>query len=103
MWYVCVVICASCERSVLYMSKFVLQHASNDVEKIIVGNKCDMTDIRMVSTKHAEDVRLRLLNPIQCFLHDRMLRLAYICMHVFWDVYIYVCVFLHLCISFSKN
>lgn len=33
------------------------QHASSDVEKMILGNKCDMTDRRQVSKDRGEKVR----------------------------------------------
>lgn len=40
------------------MNKFpCLQHANEDVEKMIVGNKCDMTDKRVVSKERGEAVR----------------------------------------------
>lgn len=32
------------------------QHASSDVEKMILGNKCDMTDRRQVSKDRGEKV-----------------------------------------------
>jgi len=35
---------------------FVLQHASRDVEKMILGNKCDMNDKRQVSKDRGEQV-----------------------------------------------
>lgn len=35
---------------------FVLQHASADVEKMILGNKCDMNDKRQVSKERGEKV-----------------------------------------------
>lgn len=34
-----------------------MQHASSDVEKMILGNKCDMTDRRQVSKDRGEKVR----------------------------------------------
>lgn len=33
------------------------QHASSDVEKMILGNKCDMNDRRQVSKERGEKVR----------------------------------------------
>lgn len=33
---------------------FSLQHANEDVEKMILGNKCDMTDKRTVSKERGE-------------------------------------------------
>lgn len=35
---------------------FLSQHASSDVEKMILGNKCDMTDRRQVSKDRGEKV-----------------------------------------------
>lgn len=35
---------------------FFLQHASEDVEKMILGNKCDMTDKRIVSKERGETI-----------------------------------------------
>lgn len=35
---------------------FFSQHASSDVEKMILGNKCDMTDRRQVSKDRGEKV-----------------------------------------------
>ena len=34
-----------------------LQHASKDVEKMVLGNKCDMNDRRQVSKERGEQVR----------------------------------------------
>lgn len=33
------------------------QHASEDVEKMILGNKCDMDDRRTVSTEQGQKVQ----------------------------------------------
>lgn len=33
------------------------QHANEDVEKMILGNKCDMTDKRVVNKERGEAVR----------------------------------------------
>ena len=35
---------------------FVFQHANEDVEKMILGNKCDMEDKRQVSKDRGEAV-----------------------------------------------
>lgn len=35
---------------------FFLQHANEDVEKMILGNKCDMEDKRVVSKDRGEAV-----------------------------------------------
>ncbi|PWA26293.1 hypothetical protein CCH79_00020323 [Gambusia affinis] len=37
---------------------FVLQHASADVEKMILGNKCDMNDKRQVSKERGEKLAI---------------------------------------------
>ena len=37
-------------------SFFLQQHASRDVEKMILGNKCDMNDRRQVSKDRGEQV-----------------------------------------------
>lgn len=42
-----------CSILVLYS---VLQHASQDVDKMILGNKCDMNDKRVVSKEKGEAV-----------------------------------------------
>ena len=34
-----------------------MQHANEDVEKMILGNKCDMEDKRQVPTSKGEQVR----------------------------------------------
>lgn len=34
------------------------QHATSDVEKMILGNKCDMTDRRQVSKDRGEKVSI---------------------------------------------
>lgn len=49
-----------CDRkplSVILGPLDVSQHASSDVEKMILGNKCDMTDRRQVSKDRGEKVR----------------------------------------------
>ena len=33
---------------------FLLQHASSDVEKMVLGNKCDMNDRRQVTKEKGE-------------------------------------------------
>lgn len=35
---------------------FALQHANEDVEKMILGNKCDMADKRAVRKERGENV-----------------------------------------------
>lgn len=42
------------------------QHANEDVEKMILGNKCDMGDRRVVSKERGDQVRIRL-NHIYIF------------------------------------
>lgn len=36
----------------------LLQHANEDVEKMILGNKCDMEDKRQVSKDKGDNVRI---------------------------------------------
>lgn len=36
---------------------FFLQHASSDVERMILGNKCDMNEKRQVSKEKGEKVK----------------------------------------------
>lgn len=38
---------------------FLLKHASSDVERMILGNKCDMNDKRQVSKARGEQVGIR--------------------------------------------
>lgn len=40
------------------MTVLCLQHAASDVERMILGNKCDMNDKRQVSKERGEKVRL---------------------------------------------
>lgn len=40
---------------------FFLQHANEDVEKMILGNKCDMDDKRQVATSRGEGVSILFL------------------------------------------
>lgn len=40
----------------LSLSLFLVQHANEDVEKMILGNKCDMADKRVVSKERGEAV-----------------------------------------------
>lgn len=40
------------------MTVLRLQHAASDVERMILGNKCDMNDKRQVSRERGEKVRL---------------------------------------------
>jgi len=37
---------------------FHFQHANEDVEKMILGNKCDMTDKRVVNKERGEAVSI---------------------------------------------
>lgn len=39
------------------MSSLLTQHASSDVEKMVLGNKCDINDKRQVSKDRGEKVR----------------------------------------------
>lgn len=39
------------------MSLLLIQHASADVEKMVLGNKCDINDKRQVSKDRGENVR----------------------------------------------
>ncbi len=39
------------------MSLLSIQHASQDVEKMVLGNKCDINDKRQVSKDRGEKVR----------------------------------------------
>lgn len=43
----------SCRKSSNFIS---VQHASEDVEKMILGNKCDMIDRRVVSRERGEKI-----------------------------------------------
>lgn len=43
-----------CVKNLVYFS----QHASSDVEKMVLGNKCDMADRRQVSKDRGEKVSL---------------------------------------------
>jgi len=53
----------------VYLSLFTLQHANEDVEKMILGNKCDMTDKRIVSKERGEAVRQQLqIRPVDNIL-----------------------------------
>lgn len=40
-----------------YISLLLVQHASADVEKMVLGNKCDINDKRQVSKDRGEKVR----------------------------------------------
>lgn len=42
-------------REITFPCQF--QHANEDVEKMILGNKCDMDDRRIVSKERGEQVR----------------------------------------------
>lgn len=39
------------------VSLLLIQHASSDVEKMVLGNKCDINDKRQVSKDRGEKVR----------------------------------------------
>ena len=43
-----------------------LQHANEDVEKMILGNKCDMDDRRVVSKERGDQVGLNLNDFTVC-------------------------------------
>ena len=42
----------------MYFVLLFLQHANEDVEKMILGNKCDMEDKRQVSKERGDTVRI---------------------------------------------
>ena len=44
------------------MLSLFFQHASSDVEKMVLGNKCDMEERRQVSKVKGEQVCIRSLN-----------------------------------------
>ena len=44
-----------------FVLMFFLQHANEDVEKMILGNKCDMEDKRQVSKERGDTVRITYL------------------------------------------
>lgn len=41
------------------------EHANSDVERMILGNKCDMTDKRIVSKERGEAVRFKFHKSLQ--------------------------------------
>jgi Ras family len=43
---------------ILCMTCCFVQHANEDVEKMILGNKCDMVDKRQVPRQKGEEVSL---------------------------------------------
>lgn len=45
-------------KLILYNHKYCPQHANEDVEKMILGNKSDMEDKRVVSTEKGEAVSI---------------------------------------------
>lgn len=47
-------------ESHLLIGLFLLKHASSDVERMILGNKCDMNDKRQVSKARGEQVGIRV-------------------------------------------
>ena len=51
----------------------LLQHASKDVEKMVLGNKCDMNDRRQVSKERGEQAcstRSHFLNDSDFLARD---------------------------------
>lgn len=50
---------AMSESSQMCLINAFFQHANEDVEKMILGNKCDMDDRRIVSKERGEQVSLR--------------------------------------------
>lgn len=65
---------ATCSSQILifFFSRF--QHASADVEKMVLGNKCDINDKRQVSKDRGEKVRRLVEVKISChwfIFHNR--------------------------------
>lgn len=54
----------SFSESINLIISFVYQHANEDVEKMILGNKCDMEDKRQVSKDRGDAVSTKL--TLQC-------------------------------------
>lgn len=50
---------ATINSSKISLINAFFQHANEDVEKMILGNKCDMDDRRIVSKERGEQVSLR--------------------------------------------
>lgn len=48
------------------ISILLVQHASADVEKMVLGNKCDINDKRQVSKDRGEKVRILVEVKIKC-------------------------------------
>lgn len=48
----------------------VLQHASQDVDKMILGNKCDMNDKRVVSKEKGESVSTQTLRHVHVYYFE---------------------------------
>ena len=46
----------------------MFQHANEDVEKMILGNKCDMEDKRQVATSRGESVSVPAMLLYVCVL-----------------------------------
>lgn len=64
-----------------------LQHANEDVEKIIVGNKCDMDDRRQVPTARGEAVSY-LSTFISYYCLHKVLHVYHIASHMYnWDIF----------------
>lgn len=49
--------CHHVAHCIYYISLLLIQHASADVEKMVLGNKCDINDKRQVSKDRGEKVR----------------------------------------------
>lgn len=65
---------SNCELTLsLSFSLSLVQHANEDVEKMILGNKCDMSDKRVVSKERGEAVsssRSREQNKVQKIISE---------------------------------
>lgn len=53
-----------------------VQHASSDVEKMVLGNKCDMEDRRLVSKERGTQVDLHVAYT-EIIILDAFLALSY--------------------------
>lgn len=56
-----------------YAIFFLLQHANEDVEKMILGNKCDMTDKRVVNKERGEAVRIKISHNLKPYFYKLFL------------------------------
>lgn len=54
---------------ILYMEWYFVQHANEDVEKMILGNKCDMVDKRQVPRQKGEEVSSNFIYYLLCILY----------------------------------